>query len=234
MLTVLLVVAAYLIGAIPFGLLLGLARGVDVRQHGSGNIGATNVGRVLGRGWGKLCLALDILKGLLPTGAAGLLLREGEPDVGLLLRWLAVGLAAVLGHVFPIYLRFRGGKGVATTIGVALGVYPYYTVAMAVALGAYAAARLTSGVVSAGSLALAIVFPASLYVYLWLAGCSLAQHWPLQAVAVLLGAIIIVRHIANVRRLLRGEEMRPTGTRPDRAAAANKSSPPTPTEASDR
>jgi glycerol-3-phosphate acyltransferase PlsY len=200
-------VGAYLIGAIPFGLLVGLWRGVDIREHGSRNIGATNAGRVLGRSWGLLCLALDMLKGFLPVLAANLALA-GEASSLRLLQVLGVAVAAVLGHVFPVYLRFRGGKGVATTIGVALGIYPYYTVAMAVALGCYGLVRWTTGLVSLGSLVIAVTFPVSLYLYLRHLGKHLSDFWPLVAVAVLLGALIVVRHRTNIARLLRGEEMR--------------------------
>lgn len=219
-----LVLAAYLLGAVPFGLLIGLARGVDIRTQGSRNIGATNAGRVLGRRWGFLCLALDILKGLVPTLCATLLLRGGD--------WrhqaatLLVALAAVLGHVFPVYLRFRGGKGVATTVGVALGIWPHYTAAMAAALAAYAVARVLTRTVSVGSLALAVVFPAAVYAYGRLAGLDLAGYWPLQAVAVLLGLLIIARHRDNIRRLLRRAELGvATASQPDPVPPAGSGPP---------
>jgi len=200
-------VAAYLLGAIPFGYFIGRARGIDIRQHGSGNIGATNVGRVLGRRWGFVCLALDILKGFGPTFAAGLALVRPPLDSVAWLQWLAVGLAAVLGHLFPVYLGFRGGKGVATTIGVAAGIYPYFTVPIAAALAAYGVVRYATGVVSAGSLALAVVFPVAVYAYWRYAGLKLADAWPLLAVSVLLGLLIIVRHRENILRLLHGQEL---------------------------
>ena len=178
-----------------------------MRKQGSRNIGATNVGRVLGRKWGYLCLALDILKGFAPTLAGTLLLRGDAADARRQMLLLGIALAAVLGHVFPLYLRFRGGKGVATTIGVALGIWPYYTVAMAAALAAYAIVRFALGVVSAGSIALAIVFPLAFFAYTRLSGITLAEHWALQAASVFLGLLIIVRHRENIRRLLRGQEI---------------------------
>lgn len=224
--TALLVIGAYLLGAIPFGLLIGLAHGVDVRTQGSRNIGATNVGRVVGRKWGYLCLALDILKGLVPTLSASLLLHVGRAELQQQLALLAVALAAVLGHVFPIYLRFRGGKGVATTIGVALGIWPHFTVAMLVALVAYALLRYATGMVSVGSLTLAVAFPAAFYAYTRIRHFALADCWPLQAVAVLLGLMIIVRHRENIRRLLRGEERKTKGK--PRADERNAAEPPTP------
>lgn len=208
MIPTLFILGAYLLGAIPFGLLIGLAHGVDVRTQGSRNIGATNVGRALGRKWGFVCLALDILKGFLPTVVASLWWggARAEPRGQLLV--LGVALAAVLGHVFPVYLGFRGGKGVATTIGVALGVWPYFTLAMGVALLAYAATRFATGLVSVGSLTLAVVFPLALLLALRWRGQTLVDHWPLQAVAILLGVLIVVRHRENIRRLLAGAELR--------------------------
>lgn len=206
-----LILAAYLVGAIPFGLLLGFARGVDIRKQGSGNIGATNAGRVLGRKTGYFCLALDVLKGMIPTLVAGRLLVTDPPEPVTLLGWVAVAAAAVLGHVFPVYLGFRGGKGVATTIGVALGIYPYFTIAMGAGLLGFAAARLATGLTSIGSIALAIVFPIAFAVLVALrSDLWLAQCWPLMAIAIALGLLIIVRHRSNISRLLRGEELRPT------------------------
>lgn len=205
---VLLVLAAYLIGAIPFGYLIGRTRGVDLRKAGSGNIGATNAGRLLGRKWGLLILALDVLKGLVPAVLAGWMLVDSPPTTWMLLKWIVVGAAAVVGHVFPIYLNFRGGKGVATTIGVALGVFPYFTIAIAVALVGYGIVRYGTGLVSAGSIALAVVFPVAVFALTGLRGLALATYWPLHAVAVLLGLLIVVRHRSNIVRILRGEEMR--------------------------
>lgn len=205
-LAALLALGAYLLGAVPFGLIIGLARGIDIRKQGSGNIGATNAGRLLGKRWGYLCLLLDILKGAIPTSVARLLLVGGEPSAQTQVFWLMVGVAAVLGHVFPIYLGFRGGKGVATTIGVALGLYPFGTVAIAVALVGYAVVRFALGIVSLGSLTLAVLFPVALLGFLLLTGRALTNYWPFLGAAVLLMLLIVVRHTENIRRLLRGAE----------------------------
>src|SRR5215208_4938827 len=122
-----LVPLAYLVGSIPFGLIVGLARGVDVRTAGSGNIGATNVGRLLGGRFFALVFIFDLLKGLLPMIAAGLVLGfRAEDRTGYLL-WLLVGFAAILGHMFSAFLKLKGGKGVATSAGVMLGLWPYFT-----------------------------------------------------------------------------------------------------------
>ncbi|QOJ15643.1 MAG: glycerol-3-phosphate 1-O-acyltransferase PlsY [Planctomycetia bacterium] len=228
----LLALGAYLIGAIPFGLLLGRLRGVDVRQHGSRNIGATNVGRVLGRKWGFLCLGLDVIKGLIPALAAGYLLlaAHGPPagsspaagslppteslptqdesrDAMFFARWLLVAIAAVLGHVFPVYLGFRGGKGVATTIGAGLGVFPYLAIPMVASLLVYAVVRKLTRRVSAGSLALAVSLPVAFFATALAMDWPMGRVWPLQAAAALLGALIVLRHTANIRRLIRGEEL---------------------------
>jgi glycerol-3-phosphate acyltransferase PlsY len=208
MLLAILITSAYLLGSVPFGLLIGLARGVDVRRQGSGNIGATNVGRVLGRPWGFLCLALDLLKGFAPAVVAGRLLASPEPDAAGLTGWLMVGIASVLGHTFPIYLGFRGGKGVATTIGVALGIYPYYTIPMLVALAVYAGVRFLTGFVSAGSLALAAVFPIAFGVMVAVQDdLRMRAVWPLQVVAIALALLIFMRHRSNIARLTKRGEL---------------------------
>ena len=126
-------VGAYLLGSVPFGMLIAAAHGIDLRKVGSGNIGATNLSRALGRRWAYVCFVLDLAKGLLPTLAAGIWL-DGIAGANGLLAQLAVGCAAITGHVFPVYLRFKGGKGVATSFGVALGLWPYYTICAAITL----------------------------------------------------------------------------------------------------
>ena len=120
------VAAAYLVGAIPFGYLIGLLKGVNLYRVGSGNIGATNVGRVLGRSWGLAAFALDFLKGALPTAFAFRAATALHPDAGTAFGFpevltVAAGAAAFLGHLFPIYLGFQGGKGVATGAGIVAG-----------------------------------------------------------------------------------------------------------------
>src|SRR5262245_21234928 len=119
---------AYLVGAIPFGYLVGRWRGVDIFSQGSGNIGATNVGRVLGRRFGVLVFVLDFAKGALPAATAAWLVKSPVSQVGHLLPPgtlpVVVGLAAFLGHLFPIYIHFRGGKGVATGAGVVAVLLP--------------------------------------------------------------------------------------------------------------
>jgi glycerol-3-phosphate acyltransferase PlsY len=203
---VVLPLAAYVVGATPVGVLLARAHGVDLRRVGSGNVGATNVGRVLGRRWGYLCFVLDVLKGLLPTAAAVALVRPAAgqvPSPAQQAAWLAVGLAAVLGHVFSFYLRFRGGKGVATALGVVLGIYPYFTTAGLVALGLWVAVTLTSRYVSLGSIVAAVGFVPLLAAFNYR---TIGRLWPLLAFAAAVAVLILIRHRSNIRRLLSGTE----------------------------
>ncbi|MFH0983007.1 MAG: glycerol-3-phosphate 1-O-acyltransferase PlsY [Planctomycetota bacterium] len=203
---------AYLLGSVPFGLLAGKARGVDIRTVGSCNIGATNVGRTLGRSWGVLVFLLDVLKGLLPTLAAGFILAAGRGkgmseatrNLGVLL----VGISAVLGHTYSVFLGFRGGKGVATTLGVALGVYPDLTYPALAAFAVWLVVTLTSRYVSLGSVCAAVAFPAALILISRGQAGFLARDWPLVLGSVLLAALIVYRHRANLSRLLNGTEHR--------------------------
>ncbi|MGA2266127.1 MAG: glycerol-3-phosphate 1-O-acyltransferase PlsY [Phycisphaerae bacterium] len=216
---VVLPLAAYVVGSTPFGVILARAHGVDLRRSGSGNIGATNVGRVLGRRWGYLCFALDVAKGFLPVAVAGAMVRPAGgavPTPQAQAAWLAVGLAAVLGHVFSFYLRFRGGKGAATALGVVLGIYPYFTAAGAVALGLWLVVTLASRYVSLGSIVAAMVFVPLLAVF---NRGKLAELWPLLIFAAAVAVLIIVRHRSNIRRLLNGTENK-IGRKADPAGGA--------------
>ena len=143
-------VAAYFIGAIPFGFLIGKLHGIDIRKVGSGNIGATNVTRSVGKTAGKLCFFLDFLKGILPVYLAGLLC-PGEPVVA-----LAAGAATIAGHMFPVYLEFKGGKGVSTAAGVALALAPY---PLLIAFVSWVIVFLVWRYVSLASIVAAVVLP---------------------------------------------------------------------------
>jgi glycerol-3-phosphate acyltransferase PlsY len=197
---------AYLLGSVPFGLLIAAGHGIDLRKVGSGNIGATNLSRALGRKWAYVCFVLDLLKGLLPTIAAGVWLGDIAGTTGLLTR-LAVSCAAVVGHIFPVYLRFKGGKGVATSFGVALGFWPYYTLCSAGALLVWVVFVLIWRYVSFASLAAAVAFPIILVCAIALApGWRFSELWPLLIVATAIPALVFVRHRENIIRLLAGTE----------------------------
>jgi glycerol-3-phosphate acyltransferase PlsY len=187
-----LMAAAYLAGSLPFGLWVARARGIDIRSVGSGNIGATNVARSLGTKLGALVLVLDAAKGALPVAGAWWLLAHGRVvDQAA----VATGLAAVIGHCFPVWLGFRGGKGVATALGVFLVIDPLATLGcVAVFAAAYALWR----VASLGSLLGAAAMPLALA---WRG----APGWDLGLTAAIV-AIIVVRHRDNLGRLRKGDE----------------------------
>ena len=152
---VVLAIFAYLLGSIPSGFIIGALSGIDVRNTGSGNIGATNVARVLGKGLGLLTLIADTAKGFVPVFVAQ---RLGMSDLGVAL----VGIAAFLGHLYPVFLNFQGGKGVATAFGALLAVAPAAPVILVVVFGA---AVLISRIVSLGSIAAALVAPVVLWAF---------------------------------------------------------------------
>lgn len=202
---IILIVVSYLLGSIPFGVLIVKAHGKDLRSIGSGNIGATNVSRALGRKWAYICFLLDCLKGLVPMLAAKPLVRP--LTVTALSLWLTVGCAAILGHIFPIYLKFKGGKGMSTCMGIVLGLYPYYTLPGIIAFIVWVACVLLWRYISLASIISAVVFPISLITaILSLQNWPLADLWPLVIVALALSALVIVRHVENIKRLLEGSE----------------------------
>ena len=185
----------YVLGSIPFAYIAGRLAGIDLRQHGSGNLGATNVFRTLGAKVGIAVFVLDTLKGALPVLAV---LRFG---VGPRLELWAIGagIAAIIGHAKPIFLLWRGGgKGVATAGGVFLALAPVPTLA---ALGTWLVVVLISGYVSLGSLAAAVVLPIAL-------AFTLGTSSPLFMVSVLIALFVFWTHRANIGRLRRGEEHR--------------------------
>ncbi|MBW2682395.1 MAG: glycerol-3-phosphate 1-O-acyltransferase PlsY [Deltaproteobacteria bacterium] len=182
----------YFLGAVPFGLVISRMVGRDVRTEGSRNIGATNVNRVLGRKLGFLTLVCDCLKGFLPIYLAALFLPESENKELIV---VTTGIMAVVGHMFPVYLGFKGGKGVATALGVFLFLSPG---AILISLGVFIAAVTLSGFVSAGSLLASGLIP----VWLWLLGSSKIAI----VAAAIIGLLIWIKHHENIQRLLQGNE----------------------------
>ena len=196
--------AAYLVGSLPFGYLTArLAAGIDIRKAGSGNIGATNVARVLGAKWGALVLVLDLLKGLLPVLLLPYaVLAADHPDF--LHVQVGCGLATIVGHMFPCWLGFRGGKGVATALGVILVLAWQATV---VAFAMFAVTFVIWRIVSLSSMLAAIAFAAA-QTWLLLPAPFASRTWSLAAFSLLVPALILYRHRSNFVRLLRGEEPR--------------------------
>lgn len=203
---IILIMAAYLLGSVPFGLIIAKAHGKDLRSIGSGNIGATNLSRALGRRWAYPCFCLDVLKGMAPMLAAARFISS-PPGITEFFLWLAVGCAAVLGHIFPIYVKFRGGKGVATSFGVALGLWPYYTICALFAIAIWVVVVLLWRYVSLASIAASVTFPAALILAIaMIPGWNLADLWPLLVAATVIPAMVIVRHRENIKRLIAGTE----------------------------
>lgn len=192
----LLIAAAYLLGSIPFGLLIGKAHGVDIREQGSGNIGATNLGRALGKRWAFAAFLLDFAKGIFPVLTAGLMIdaEHGREAIRIL-----AGTASILGHTFPVFLKFKGGKGVATTFGVIAAV----ALPAGIAAGLiWVILYLTTRTVSIASLAAGITLP--------IATCFLDPPPPFSGrlvFAIAVAALILIRHRKNIARILRGEEL---------------------------
>ena len=195
--------AAYLIGSIPFGYLAGLSKGVDIRTVGSGNIGATNVFRTLGRKLGIATFALDLMKGIAAVAVvpAGVWLAAGAPGAAPLGAELAAAVAVLLGHAFPLFLNFKGGKGVATGAGIAIGIAPH---AALLGLAVWAVVFLASRYVSVASIAAAFAVGSGV----WLLDNAREPRHFVPAVISLMAALIVVKHKSNIARLLRGTENR--------------------------
>lgn len=183
--------AAYLVGSIPFGLIVGhLWAKIDIRRYGSGNIGMTNVMRTVGYVPGILTLILDGGKGAVAVLLARFL--GNDPLV-----WLACGLFAIAGHNWSLFLKFRGGKGVATTAGVFLAVAPHVALAL---FCVFLAVVLTTRYISLGSIIAAVTLPIWLLVF--------GFPWQALAMGTLISVITLVRHRSNINRLLTGTEYR--------------------------
>lgn len=196
----LIAVGSYLLGSIPFGYLAGRLCGVDIRTQGSGNIGATNALRVLGKKWGYAVFILDFLKGWLPVKLAlgwgiALMVHPASAPGAL------AGLFVLLGHSFPIWLGFKGGKGIASSAGVIVALFPE---AFLVCLGTWQLVFTTSRYVSAASIAAAVALPtAVLFLYL-----THRADWLALAVSIAMCSLAVWRHRSNIARLRAGTEPR--------------------------
>jgi len=200
-------IVSYLIGSVPFGFILGKLHGIDIREHGSGNIGATNVTRVIGPKTGKLCFFLDFLKGVLPVLLV-LWLTERLHLIDDPCRMLPAcsSFAVVAGHIWPLYLKFKGGKGISTAAGAILPLSPWTVL---IAFAVWVIVFECSKYVSLASITAAVVLPltALLLKFLNLSNAS----WPSIALFLLLAVLAILKHTSNIRRLLAGTENRFSG-----------------------
>ena len=202
-LTISIVASAYLLGSFPSGYLAGRLSGVDVRQHGSGNIGATNVLRVLGKGWGSAVFLIDALKGFIAVRLM-LMFVSRAPTAGDYAEFFAILAAAacVAGHSFPIWLRFKGGKGVATSAGAILGVMPIAAIAIFLV---WLVVFLTTRYVSLASIVGAVALPIIVAVLVQL---KYIQGYVLLYFSVVMAALVVWRHRSNISRLRSGTEPR--------------------------
>lgn len=211
------IASAYLIGSIPFGVMLGRMKGIDIRAEGSRNIGATNVARVLGKRLGLLCFVLDMLKGAVPVGAAGVffgLIAGPASEIDHIEQsqmwwWLAVAAAAIGGHMFSIFLRFGGGKGIATGFGTMVAMSPLLTAPALVALIVWYTALRLFKYVSVASILAASSLP--VLCAMWYmenrGGLDDAlRGWPVIAATTILAVVVVWKHRGNLARIRRGEE----------------------------
>jgi glycerol-3-phosphate acyltransferase PlsY len=214
---ILTVLIAYLLGSIPTGFLVAKARGIDIREVGSGNIGATNVFRILGKAAGVFVLLSDAAKGWLAAGVVarlicGWLFPEAGPAAQ---EWFALsaGIAAILGHNYTCWLHFKGGKGIATSAGVLVALVP---VPLLIVLGIWIIVFALSRYVSLASIAAAFALP--------FAAWAFGESHTMVGVTAALSALAIYKHKANIQRLLNGTENRIGGQKPGSAGAPKPTS----------
>lgn len=220
LLIVTIVVLAYLLGSIPFGLIVAQSQGVDLRAHGSGNIGATNVWRVMGKKWGLITFFADMLKGVVAVKLAMFIaarwpihvpLPHGHErieffDVGF--AGIAAAVACIIGHNFPVWLKFKGGKGVATSLGVIFGMMP---IPALIVFGIWVLVFKTSRYVSLASLIAAVSLPLVVIALMIVGpakGWAAVNSWAYFYFSVAAAMMVVRRHQPNIKRLVAGTELR--------------------------
>lgn len=212
------IIGAFLIGSIPFGVILARAHGVDIRTVGSGNTGATNVGRALGRKWGFVCFLLDASKGAVPVLISGAIAGTlgawpSELTPGAAWGWLAIGFAAMLGHIFSPILRLRGGKGVATAFGAFIVMWPLMSIPAIAASLVFLLAHKVTRYMSLASIVAAWSIPITALVMVFLdEGAQVAAVGPPLVAGIAIGGLVTIRHRGNIARILAGTEPK-TGAR---------------------
>ena len=196
------VVLCYVIGSIPFGLIIGKMNKIDIRQHGSGNIGATNVLRTLGKKWGYICFLLDFLKGLVPVMAATRFTAQANLGGDEFVPAIAI-VTTVLGHVFSMFLKFKGGKGIATSAGAIMAIAPYTFI---IGITFWFIIFKMTGYVSLASILAAVIIP-----FLAIGSnamelqSKIISHYSI-GILVLLAVLVTLKHKANIVRLKNGTE----------------------------
>jgi len=203
-------VLSYFAGSIPFGVLIAKTKGVNIREHGSKNIGATNVWRVLGKKYGLICFFLDVLKGALPVFAIGCYADLFGESINAMkttsmLLWICIALAALFGHMYSPWLKFGGGKGVATTFGGMVALWPLLTVPVIIASLAWIITLKTSKMISLASLVSALALFGDTVVQVFLES-TIEHAWPPLAMTGFIGCMVFWKHRSNIGRIFRGEE----------------------------
>jgi glycerol-3-phosphate acyltransferase PlsY len=201
---------AYLAGSIPFGVIIARLKGVNIREHGSKNIGATNVGRVLGKNFGALCFFLDVLKGAIPVYVIGILTSSfGQPieliSTNAMLLWISVALASLLGHMYSPWLKFGGGKGIATTFGGMVAMWPLLTIPVLLAFLAWIITLKATKMISLASLVASLVLFIDAVVTV-LFDSTIEHAWPLLAVTGVITMMVFWKHRSNILRIIHGKE----------------------------
>jgi acyl phosphate:glycerol-3-phosphate acyltransferase len=221
---------AYLLGSIPFGFLIARAQGIDIREHGSRNIGATNVWRVLGKKWGLRTFLLDVAKGLAAVVLAKWIagqwavstpLPHGHARADFLdpaVAGITAAMGCILGHSFPVWLGFKGGKGVATSLGVIVGMMP---LAALLTFGLWAVVFKVSRYVSLASIVGALALPPIVLALLLVPEPWGMSGWAHFYFAMVAGLLVIVRHRGNIQRLMQGTENRFGAPKPQETPAAD-------------
>lgn len=195
-------ILAYFVGSTPTAYLIGKwVKKIDIRQHGSGNVGASNVFRVVGKKWGFLVLGIDVVKGFLSSALIAKWGYSQNPILNLPVYCLLVGMAAVAGHIWTLFLNFHGGKGVATSLGVGLGLLPK---AALLALGVWVVVLIPYGYIALSSMVAALSFPLWIYLlYRTVDGFTV-----IFGISLILAVVIIYMHRSNIQRLRAGTENR--------------------------
>ena len=196
------IIISYLIGGIPFGYLIAVAKGIDIRTQGSGNIGATNVGRVLGKKYGLIIFILDMLKGFIAVFFVPALVSSAVniPTTTDNLLVILCGFCAVFGHAFPVYLKFKGGKAVATSFGVFIWLVP---ISIAIAFGVWLLTVIVTRYVSLGSIIGSLSLVGAIVVVV---NSPFGDNVYLTAMSVAVAILIIARHTSNIQRIIAGTE----------------------------
>lgn len=219
-------VLSYLVGSIPTSIIVArVSRGIDIRQHGSGNAGGTNVVRVLGWKLGVFVILADMAKGLIATVVLARLMygsipfANATPFDDFTVVQIIAGCAAILGHVWTLFAGFRGGKGIATAAGMLVGIAP---VEVAVSFGVFAIVLLVSHYVSLGSLSAAIAFPLTMFFRENIFLVDIEGYHTLIFFSIAISLLIVFTHRSNIKRLLRGTENRLRITKRGEAAASSR------------